>query len=32
MEPMVWPLERINEAISGVTKENGGFTYYAVTI
>jgi D-arabinose 1-dehydrogenase-like Zn-dependent alcohol dehydrogenase len=32
MEPMVWPLEKINEAISGVTKGDGGFTYYAVTI
>ena len=32
MEPMVWPLEEINEAISGVTKRDGGFTYYAVAI
>jgi len=32
MEPMVWPLEEINDAISGVTKGDGGFTYYAVTL
>jgi len=32
MEPMVWPLESINEAISGVASGDGGFTYYAVTI
>jgi alcohol dehydrogenase len=31
MEPKVWPLEKINEAISGV-KGDGGFTYYAVEI
>ncbi|WP_201840481.1 alcohol dehydrogenase catalytic domain-containing protein [Microvirga zambiensis] len=30
MEPMVWPLENINEAISGVASGDGGFTYYAV--
>lgn len=32
LEPRVWPLERINEAISGVSSGDGGFTYYAVEI
>jgi alcohol dehydrogenase len=32
MSPMVWPLEKINEAISGVGKDEGGFTYYAVEL
>jgi len=29
LTPMVWPLEQINEAINGVTKGDGGFTFYA---
>jgi alcohol dehydrogenase len=32
MSPMVWPLEKINDAISGVGKDEGGFTYYAVEL
>ncbi len=31
-EPKSWPLESINEAISGVTSGDGGFTNYLVTI
>ena len=32
LEPKVWPLEKINEAISGVTRGNGGFTHYAIEL
>lgn len=32
MSPMVWPLEKINDAISGVGKDEGGFTYYAIEL
>lgn len=32
LEPKVWPFERINDAINGVTSGDGGFTSYLVEI
>ena len=32
LEPRVWPLEKINEAISGVSRGDGGFTHYAIEL
>jgi alcohol dehydrogenase len=32
LEPRSWPLDEINEAISGVSSGAGGFTSYLVEI